>query len=313
MGRVSVKKNDDVTLTVTGMTAEGAGVGRVDGMAVFVPAAAPGDTVAAHIVKVTASYAVGKLTQVLTPSPDRVEVDCPAFGRCGGCVWRHISFEAEGRLKAARIEDCLRRIGGLDVTLSGFEQGAPAAYRNKAQYPVAQGENGGLRFGFFAPRSHRLVEAADCRLQPPAFEAALAAVNDYARAVGLTAYDETTGKGLLRHVYLRRSAESGRLMVCLVLNGAALPAPERLIAALKDTLGDRLETLLINVNTADTNVVLSPDCRTLYGDGRLRDRLAGVEVALSPLSFYQVNHEMTERLYAIFSINTAKGVQPCIR
>ena len=295
---MSVKKNDDVTLTVTGMTAEGAGVGRVDGMAVFVPAAAPGDVVAAHIVKVTASYAVGKLMRVLTPSPDRVEADCPAFGRCGGCVWRHISFEAEGRLKAARIEDCLRRIGGLDVPLSGFEQGAPAAYRNKAQYPVAQREDSGLRFGFFAPRSHRLIEAADCRLQPPTFSAALAAVNNYARAVGLTAYDETTGKGLLRHVYLRQSAASGNLMVCLVLNGAALPAPERLIAALKDALGDQLETLLINVNTADTNVVLSPDCRTLYGDGRLRDRLAGVEVALSPLSFYQVNHEMAERLYA---------------
>ena len=301
-----MKKNDDVTMTVTGVTGEGAGVGRVDGMAVFVPGTAPGDTVEAHILKVTRSYAVGKLVSVLTPSPDRVPVDCPAFGRCGGCVSRHLSFAAEGRLKAQRIEDCLRRIGGLDVALSGFEQGAPDAYRNKAQYPVAQGEDG-LTFGFYAAHSHRLIEAADCRLQPPEFATALAAVNDYARAVGLTAYDETAHTGLLRHVYLRQSAASGRLMVCLVLNGEALPAPERLIAALKDALGDGLETALINVNTADTNVVLSPDCRTLYGDGRLRDRLAGVEVALSPLSFYQVNHEMAERLYAYAAALAGEG------
>ena len=301
-----MKKNDDVTLTVTGVTGEGAGVGRVDGMAVFVPAAAPGDTVEAHILKVARSYAVGKLTRVLTPSPDRVPVDCPAFGRCGGCVWRHLSFEAEGRLKAQRIEDCLRRLGGLDVSLSGFEQGAPDGYRNKAQFPVAPGE-GRLRFGFFAPRSHRLIEAPDCRLQPPEFAKALAAVDAYAAEVGLTVYDEGTRQGLLRHVYLRQSAASGRLMVCLVLNGDALPAPERLIAALRDALGDGLETALINVNTADTNVVLSPECRVLYGDGRLRDRLAGVEVALSPLSFYQVNHAMAERLYAYAAALAGEG------
>ena len=303
---MSVKKNDDVTLTVTGVTAEGAGVGRVDGMAVFVPAAAPGDVVAAHIIKVTASYAVGKLIRVLTPSPDRVAPDCPAFGKCGGCVWRHLDFAAEGRLKAARIEDCLRRIGGLDVTLSGFEQGAPDGYRNKAQYPVAAGEDGGLRFGFYAPRSHRLVEAPDCRLQPPAFERALAAVDGYARETGLTAYDERTRQGLLRHVYLRQSS-AGEVMVCLVCNGAALPAPERLIARLREALGDALATIVLNVNTADTNVVLSGDCRTLWGDGRLNDTLAGVRVSLSPLSFYQVNHEMAERLYACAAALAGRG------
>ena len=290
-----MKKNDDVTLSITGITGEGAGVGHADGMAVFVPYTAVGDRVRAHIVKVTRSYAVGKATELLTPSEDRIESDCPSFGRCGGCVYRHLSFEAEERIKKQRVEDCLRRIGGLDIGVTAFIQAEPDGYRNKAQYPVGETPEG-LQIGFFAPRSHRIVEARACRLQPAVFQQALASVERYCRDEEVSVYDERTGKGLLRHIYLRR-AENGSLMVCLVVNGAALPSEEKLVERLKEDLGGALRTVLINRNTENTNVILSPSCRVLYGDGYLFDELAGVRIRLSALSFYQVNHEMAERLY----------------
>lgn len=291
-----MRKNDLVTLTITGMTAEGAGVGHADGFAVFVPRTAPGDVVEAHLIKVTPSYAVGKLMRVLSPSEDRVENDCPAFARCGGCAYRHIAFSTECRIKRQRVEDCLRRIGGLELSVGRMESGASSGYRNKAQYPVAASENG-VTIGFFAPHSHRVVDCRDCRLQPPAFATVLSAFEEYLLRFRVPVYDEQTRTGLLRHIYIRQAAVDGGLMVCAVVNGTALPEEERLVESLRSALGDRLKTVVLNANAEATNVILSDRCRVLYGDGYLYDVLCGIRVRLNALSFYQVNHEMAQRLY----------------
>ncbi len=292
-----MKKNEVVELNITGMTAEGSGVGRVDGLAVFVPLTAVGDRVRALIIKVTKSYAVGKLQRVLSPSPDRAENDCPVFSKCGGCVYRHIDFDAECRIKKQRVEDCLRRIGGLNIAVESIESGAPDGYRNKAQYPVGNAD-GGLQIGFYAPHSHRIIDCRNCKLQPAEFERVLEVFEDYMTLCRVSAYDEQTGRGLLRHIYIRQAAVDGRLMVCAVINGNSLPKEDELVERLKNALGDRLKTVVINVNTAATNVILSNKCRVIYGDGYLNDVLCGVKVRLNALSFYQVNHAMTERLYA---------------
>ena len=291
-----MKKNDIVELNIQSMTAEGSGVGRVDGFAVFVPRTAVGDRVRAHIIKVTKSYAVGKLVELLDSSPDRVESDCPVFDKCGGCALRHIDFEAECRIKKQRVEDCLRRIGGLDISVESIECGAPDGYRNKPQYPVGMSEQG-VQIGFFAPHSHRIIECRNCRLQPPEFEGVLEAFEDYMTQCRVPAYDEQTGRGLIRHIYIRQAAVDGKMMVCAVINGKELPNGEHLVSLLKERLGDRLKTVVLNINTKATNVILSDNCRVIYGDGYLNDVLCGVKVRLNALSFYQVNHDMAERLY----------------
>lgn len=301
-----MKKNDLVELNITSMTAEGSGVGRVDGFAVFVPQTAVGDRVQAHIIKVTKSYAVGKLKKVLDPSPDRVENDCPVFDKCGGCVYRHIGFAAECRIKKQRVEDCLRRIGGLDIQVDSVESGAPDAYRNKAQYPVGESEQG-VQIGFFAPHSHRIIDCRNCRLQPAEFEDVLEVFEDYMAKHRVPAYDERTGRGLLRHIYIRQAAVDGKMMVCAVVNGKTLPNEDALVDLLKKRLGDRLKTVVLNINTKATNVILSDKCRVLYGDGYLNDVLCGVKVRLNALSFYQVNHEMAERLYYAAAEFAGKG------
>ena len=292
-----MKKNDLVTLNITGMTAEGSGVGRTDSMAVFVPMTAVGDEVEAVIIKVAKNYAVGKMLRVITPSKDRVEPDCAAFKQCGGCALRHISYEAELELKRQRVSDCLKRIGGLDIPVEAVAHGEVSRYRNKAQYPIASAADGGIACGFFARHSHRIVPCADCLLQPEDFSAVTEAVKAYARECGVSAYDEVSGRGLLRHIYVRRAWATGETMVCLVINGDRLPHEDRLVEVLRAASDGSLKTVVINRNTAKTNVILSNDCRVIFGDGYISDVLCGVKVRLSALSFYQVNHDMAERLY----------------
>ena len=303
-GRAPLAKNDVVTLEITGTTHEGAGVGRFEGMAVFVPAAAQGDTVRARIVKVASSCAFARVEEIIAPAPSRVEPDCAFFGPCGGCVFRHISYEAELTAKQARVSDALRRIAGLSLEplpILGAKQ--TDGYRNKAQYPVAQvldeqGRPAGIRAGFYAPRSHRVVGDGQCRLQPECFARALGAFGQWAAETRVRAYDETTGKGLLRHIYLRFAEGTGQLMACAVANGDALPAPERLVALLRAACPETASVVL-NVNRARGNVILGARCVTLWGTDTITDRLCGLLIELSPLSFYQVNRAQAERLYGV--------------
>lgn len=307
-----MRKNDMIELAVTGTTAEGNGVGRHEGMAVFVPGGAEGDLLQVRIVKVQKNLAYGRLERILHPSPDRIDPDCPVARQCGGCVFRHIGYEAERRVKRQRVADALRRIGGffLEPRELLSAKGDPrTGYRNKAQYPVGPVEGvtataaarlqpeGSLSIGFYAPRSHRIVDCRDCRLQPPEFAAALPAVEKWAAEQAVTVYDEKTGRGLLRHIYLRKAFATGQVMAALVINGTDVPNPRRLVELLRAAVGDNLVSVQLNVNQADTNVVLGGECRVLYGADHILDELCGLRVRISPLSFYQVNREMAEKLY----------------
>ena len=292
-----MQKNDEFVLKIDALTSEGSGIGRKDGLAVFAYGVAPGDTVLAHVIKAKKNYAVAKAVQILEPSPDRIENDCPAFPACGGCDFRHISYEAELCYKTERINDAFARIAGIDLKIEKMYGAAvQSTYRNKAQLPFAA-VKGRVCTGFFAGRSHRVVPNTGCRLQDRSFDDAAAAVRRWAEQTKASVYDEKTGRGLLRHLYMRR-AQSGDLMVCLVINGRAVPQPELLLGLLQ-TAVPQLKTLCLNINQKDTNVVLSNETRVLFGSGYIEDTLCGLRFRISPGSFYQVNHDQCEVLYGL--------------
>ena len=291
------QKNGLIQLDITGMTSEGSGIGRAEEMAVFVPATAVGDRILCRIVKVEKRFAYGRVEELITPSPDRLPTaDCPVAAPCGGCTFRHVTYEAELRYKWQRVADALQRIGGIDITPRPIVSGASDRYRNKAQYPMGRGEEG-LIFGFYAPRSHRLVPCRDCLLQPAEFKDILNAIDGWAKKAGVTVYDETARTGLLRHVYIRKAQATGQIMVCLVCTGGRIPMAGELTEKLKGIPG--VCSVVVNLNRRDTNVVLGEEEFPLLGEPAITDRLGGLEFSLSPRSFYQVNHDMAEKLYAL--------------
>jgi 23S rRNA (uracil1939-C5)-methyltransferase len=292
----TLKKNDVIRLAVTGVTSEGSGVGHLDGLAVFVPGAAAGDVAECVIIKAKANYAVGKIQKLLTPSEDRTPSDCSVYPRCGGCVFRHINYDAELRYKEQRVKDAFERIGHLDVKVLPITGGERYNhYRNKAQYPVTT-QNGRLVAGFYAPYSHRVIGCRSCLLQPPEFEGILKVIARWAEKYKIPTYDERTQKGLLRHIYIRKGFSTGETLVCFVINGEKLfKAKELTEALLKEN--KNIKTVLVNCNTEDTNVILGKESDVLYGPGYIEDVLCGKRFRISPLSFYQVNHDQAERLY----------------
>lgn len=289
-----MNKNDIIRLTITGMTAEGSGVGRHEGFAVFVEGAAPGDVIDAHVLKVKKTYGFAKIKKIITPSPDRIESDCPVFARCGGCVYRHISYEAEKRIKQQRVQDAFERIAGESFRINDIIGADETCfYRNKAQYPITR-VDGKTLIGFYSQRSHRVVDISSCRIQPEKFSEITEAVRAWADRYDIGAYDEKTGKGLLRHLYLRASEGCREIMACLVTNGSFLPKAGELWEALSPT---GVTGLVMNVNREDTNVILGDKCVTLYGKGYITDTLLGTSFDISPLAFYQVNRVQAEKLY----------------
>lgn len=292
-----IRKNDDICLDITAMSSEGSGIGRYEGMAIFVPATTVGDKIKAHIIKVKKNYAIGKVLEIIEPSSDRKESDCPVFGRCGGCSYRHITYEAECKIKQQRVKDAMERLGGVTAPINPIAADENyLRYRNKAQYPFASGKDGEVIAGFYAQKSHRVIPCSDCKLQPKIFSKILESVLRWANRRNLSPYNEETGEGLLRHLYLRISGESGAVMVCIVINGKELPFSAELCGILT-TRFKEIETIVININTEKTNVILGEECRTLYGPGYITDTLCGLSFRLSPLSFYQVNREQAQRLY----------------
>ncbi len=299
-------KNQLVELSIIGVTGEGNGVARytdadipAPGLVVFVPYTAVGDRILCRIVKVQKNHAFGRIEELLVGSPDRMgERDCDVFGRCGGCAWRHVSYEAECRYKHQWVSDTLRRVGGLTIEpLPLVAADVPDRYRNKAQFPVAAGADAPL-MGFFAPRSHRIVACRDCLLQPAGFRAVLDAVAGWMWAHSVSAYDEMTHKGLVRHIYIREGAVSGQMMVCLVCTSGKIPAVSALVDAVR-VAAPKLTSLVVNINPARTNVILGDGGFTLWGEDAIEDELCGLRFRLSPHSFYQVNHAQTEKLYAL--------------
>lgn len=295
-----LQKNQILTLRIERLSSDGSGVAHsADGEAVFVPGTAPEDEARVRIVKDCGRYAFGILDELLTPSPDRIPVDCPVAGPCGGCSLRHLDYAAELRAKQESVLDAFRRIGGLEVpVLDILPSPEVDRYRNKVQFPVGVDKNGAPCIGFYAGRTHRIVPCPDCKLQPGMLNEIGNALCAFFAQQGIRPYDEQSGKGLVRHIFLRRGAHSGQIMVCLVCTRAKLPHAEQLCTALREQF-PAISTILLNVNAKNTNVILGGENHILYGPGYIEDTLCGVPVRLGPLSFYQVNTLAAERLYGV--------------
>ena len=295
-----LQKNQILTLRIERLSSDGSGVAHsADGEAIFVPGTAPGEEARVRIVKDYGRYAFGILDELLTPSPDRVPVDCPVAGPCGGCSLRHLDYTAELRAKQESVLDAFRRIGGLEVpVLDILPSPEVDRYRNKVQFPVGVDKNGVPCIGFYAGRTHRIVPCPDCKLQPGVLNEIGNALCAFFAQQGIRPYDEQSGKGLVRHIFLRRGAHSGQIMVCLVCTRAKLPHAEQLCTALREQF-PAISTILLNVNAKNTNVILGSENHILYGPGYIEDTLCGVPVRLGPLSFYQVNTLAAERLYGV--------------
>ena len=280
---------------ISDYTAEGQGVAKVEGCAVFIPNAIAGEKVLVRIEKAQKTWAAGKITEILEKSPHRVNRECPVAKLCGGCDFWHMDYEEESRMKAQRVLQTLNRIGGENLEeLPILAAPDCHGYRNKAQYPVAS-KKGRVYAGFFKAGTHQVVENERCLILPEETDRIKKIVIDYVNHYRISAYDETAHKGLLRHIYVRKGAVSGQILVCLVVNGRKLPHPEDLIKGLQAVPG--FTSLVLSVNTKKGNTILGDEFITLYGPGYIEDILCGLNFRLSARSFYQVNHHQAQRLY----------------
>jgi len=297
---MALQKNEILTLTVESLSSDGSGIAHSDGQAVFIPGAAPGDVAEIRIVKALKKYAFGRIESILSPGPDRVELDCPVAAPCGGCGLRHISYEAECAAKTTFVKDAFTRIGKLDVpVLPILPSPLTSHYRNKVQLPVGTDKDGQVTTGFYAGHSHRIIPCPDCRLQPQWMNELVARACSLLQQAGAAAYEETTGTGLVRHLFLRQGWHSGQRLLCFVINGKALPRESQICQTLAQEF--QLTTVLINSNTARTNVILGQKTRTVLGSGFIEDVLQagdGVPVRMGVHEFYQINTPAAEILYA---------------
>lgn len=287
-----LQKNQLHTVTITGYSEEGLGVARIDGRVIFVHGGVRGETCSIRIMKVLKHVAFARVEQVLVSSPGRQAPDCPHYPACGGCDFRHITYEEELEAKRQRVEDALQRIGGADIAVTEILASPQVTgYRNKSQFPMSPEG----RAGFYRARSHQVIPAADCLLQSPQAGAIARAVEDYLRDNRVPAYDEARHEGLLRHIFVRTNA-AGQALVCLVVNGRALPREEDLVRRIRSACPATVGVVL-SENTRQTNVVLGDRYRTLWGEDTLTDTLCGLIFRLAIPAFYQVNRLQAQRLY----------------
>lgn len=298
---MEIKKNDILTVEITDTGIEGEGIGKTDGFILFVKDAVIGDTVQVKVMKAKKNYAYAKLEKVLVPSPFRVQPPCPFHRQCGGCQLQPLSYEKQLEFKQNKIRNNLIRIGGfspehIDACMEpiiGMED--PWHYRNKAQFPFGYDKEGNVVTGFYAGRSHNIIANTDCALGVEENKTVLETILAYMKKYGVSAYDETSGKGLIRHVLIRKGFASGQLMACVVINGNKLPEEKTLAEELWKIPG--MTSVSINVNTERTNVILGKKVRVLKGKEKIEDTIGDVVFRISPLSFYQVNPVQTKKLY----------------
>ena len=292
-----LQKNQIYEAVISDYTADGQGIAKIEGCAVFIPNAIVGETCRVRIEKAQKTWAAGKLVEILEKSPHRINRECPVAKQCGGCDFWHMDYAEECRLKADRVRQALNRIGGEGLEDIPFLS-APTTtcYRNKAQYPVSS-QKSRVYAGFFRAGTHNVVENDRCLILPEETDRIKKLVVDYVNHYRVTAYDEVTGKGLLRHIYVRRGVVSQQVLVCLVVNGKKLPHPEDLIARLQSVPG--FTSLVLSVNTRPGNTILGDEEIVLYGPGYIEDTLCGLTFRLSPHSFYQINHHQAQRLYEV--------------
>lgn len=313
--RMDYKKNDILTVTIEDIGNDGEGIGKVDGYTLFVKDAVIGDVVSCKIMKAKKNYAYAKLEKIIKPSTFRVEPVCQYHKQCGGCQIQAMSYEAQLDFKQNKVKNNLIRIGGFAETfidcvmepMVGMEN--PYHYRNKAQFPVGSDKNGNPITGFYAGRTHTIIANTDCALGVNENQIVLETVLSFMKENHVPAYDETTGKGLIRHVLIRKGFTSGEIMVCLVINGKKLPKQEKLVETLTKIKG--MTSVSISINTERTNVIMGQAIETLWGKDKISDTIhirntsdftltgKGITFQISPLSFYQVNPVQTEKLYSL--------------
>ncbi len=327
------KKNDIVTIMIEDIGNDGEGIGKADGYILFVKDAVIGDMVEARITKCKKNYGYARVEKVITPSPFRVKPKCPFYRQCGGCQIQALQYEKQLAYKQDKVRADLLRIGGfmadrIDAVMEpivGMEE--PWHYRNKAQYPIGYDREGNLVAGFYAGRTHDIIANTDCPLGPPENKVILEAILSYMRENHVSAYQETSGEGLVRHVLIRTGFFSGEILICLVINGKKLPVEEKLIAKLTELKLDgfwpaeetnpkiaraqkpyrnlpskRIASISVSINREQTNVIMGKEIRVLWGRGYIEDSLRvpdPIAFSISPLSFYQVNPRQTEKLYGL--------------
>lgn len=296
MAEIPVEKNKDYIIEIQNLGYEGEGVGRINNFTVFVPGAIPGEQVQAKIIKVNKNFAFGKLIKILKASPERIEPVCN-LKRCGGCQLMHLSYDAQLKFKKQRVIDSIERIGKLDGSIVRDTIGMknPLRYRNKAMFPVGI-KDGRITAGFYAPRSHDIIDTPSCMIQDEDNDTALKTVKDWAGKYNISIYGESTQKGLLRHVMVRKAFRTGEVMTVLVTNGYEIPHADSLVELLKKNIPG-LKTVAQSINMENTNVALGKEIRVLYGSGIITDYIGDLQFHISPLSFFQVNPVQTEVLY----------------
>ena len=291
------RKNDILTLDIEDCGVDGEGIGKADGFTVFVKDAVIGDRIKAKIIKAKKNYGYGRLMEVITPSPYRVKPACSIARQCGGCQIQALSYEEQLKFKEKKVRDHLERIGGFkDLEMEpimGMEE--PYHYRNKAQFPVGKNKDGKIITGFYAGRTHSIIENRDCILGVKQNKDVLDCVIGHMEKYHIQPYDETTGKGLVRHIMIRYGFHTDQIMVCLILNGDKLPAEKALVESLCEIPG--MTSITINVNKKRNNVILGNQLRLLWGQSYITDSIGNVSYQISPLSFFQVNPIQTEKLY----------------
>ena len=292
------RKNDIVTLEIVDCGTDGEGIGKADGFTVFVKDAVIGDTVKAKIMKAKKNYGYGRLMEILKPSPYRVEPVCPSARQCGGCQLQAVSYEEQKVFKEKKLRGHLERIGGFHdlpmEPLIGMDE--PYHYRNKAQFPVGRNKEGRIITGFYAGRTHAIIENRDCTLGIPQNKDVLDRVIAHMEKYNIAPYDEMTGKGLVRHIFVRYGFFTGELMVCLIINGQELPHQKELIEKLCEIPG--MTSISLNINKKRNNVILGEKVKTIWGQEFITDKIGDISYEISPLSFFQVNPKQTWKLYS---------------
>ena len=292
------KKNDLVTLEITDLGSSGEGIGKVDGFTLFVKDALIGDVIQAKIIKLKKNYGYGRLMEIVTPSPARVEARCLKARACGGCQIQPLDYEKQLEYKENKVRGLLERVGKIQdyvmEPIIGMEE--PWHYRNKAQFPVGKDKDGKIITGFYAGRTHSIVPLDKCFIQHPLNEQIMSIVQRWMEEFNISSYDEVSHKGLVRHIFTRIGKYTGEVMVCLVINGKKIPKEAELIERLKQIPG--IKSICLNVNRENTNVILGKDIQCLWGQPYITDKIGEISYRISPLSFFQVNPIQTQKLYA---------------
>ena len=301
-----IQKNDEYIIEITDLGMEGEGIGKISqdtpgeatGYTVFVKDALIGDVARIKMMKTKKNYGYGRLMELIKPSPHRVTPRCPAARACGGCQIMHLSYEEQLRFKENKVRNLLERIGKLEdykmLPIIGMKE--PYYYRNKAQFPVGKNKDGKIVIGFYAGRTHSIIDTEHCYIQHPINEALIHIVKAWMEKYSVEPYDERTGKGLVRHILTRIGKRTGQVMVCLVINGNKLPHSDALVDALCKAEG--MTSICMNINRENTNVILGSQVKTLWGSPYIKDYIGDICYQISPLSFYQVNPEQTQVLYS---------------